>query len=297
MVLEQTYLININHRQPNWFESEKQTELSRLELNPNENFFTNFDMITNGSTVDEYFSFEDSVHSLEMLFSQRSTRTTLADRNIIKADVAPILQAPFESIRKKKLSEHLEQKLEKRRSRDDLISVNIIKEEMKSPSNAFRIQPAQSQLKFHRAQIELSQKLVTRPAISQLITSNIIKLDVAPNLQATQRSLNFQRTSIAMVHKLEHRPSASDLVDHNILKLGIDIASNLHATQQQLKFNITAATLDHKLENRPNADVLLEHHIMMEGTPNGKLPELELLNHQLEQRPSKESLIGVGILQ
>jgi len=265
--------INTVKSQPIWFETITHDENDNSHIVDSVSF--NLDIFTNGSTVDEDYSYTDSMLNMELLFGQRSSRSTLADRNIIKdSHVAPVLQATSESIRKKKISEYLEHKLEHRRSKEDLISANIIKQEMKSPSNALSLQPVQSQLKFHRTQIELSQKLEYRPDISELITSNIIKADVAPNLQAAQQALKFQRTSITMDHKLEHRPSVSELVGHNILKLGgIEVASNLHAAQQQLKFNIISATLDHKLENRPNHEVLVEHHIIMEddSIPNSHL--------------------------
>jgi len=302
---QQTYLLTVP--QINWFEMEKSSDVAPFVAETVIPFETPSDVEINPeSTVDETFSYIDSVHNLEQLLNHRSSANELSERNIIKdAHVSPALQATSESIRRKKLSEHLQHKLEHRRSKDDLISVNIIKPEMKHSSNAFSLQPAQTSLRFHKTQIELNHKLVERPTYSTLLTSNVITADVAPNLQAAQRALKFQQTSIVMVHKLEHRPAASVLVDHNILKVGgIDVASNLHAAQQQLKFNITAAALDHKLENRPKSEMLVGQRIMMDETePKNTVdveskPEIQLyLTKKLERRPSKDRLKEVKILQ
>jgi len=280
-----------------WFENEEQDYIDDILL-PEEAFDS--DIFRNASTVDETpFSFEESSFHLEQLLGQRSPRTSLEDRNIIKDDnVAPILQATSEVLRKRLIQENLEHRLERRRSKEDLISANIIKEEMKG-SVASSLQPAQVKLKFRRTQKELSQKLDHRPNVSQLVVVNIMNADVSPNLQATKRSLQFQTTSIAMDHKLEHRPSVSALMDHNILKPRVlDVAPNLHATQQQLKFHITACALDHKLENRRLPGELVESHIMKEFTdvPLESVDVARSLMQKLERRPSAERLIDQNIL-
>jgi hypothetical protein len=271
-------------------------------------FFDEFQNI-NLKLIEEEFSFIESSNQLEPLLEQRSPRYCLADRNIIKeAKVAPILQAASEILKKKRLLENLEHKLEIRPSKEDLISSNIIRAEMKG-NMASSLQPAQQQLKFHRQQIELGRHLDHRPEIGQLIDSNIMKVGISPNIQAARKALEFQTTGISLEQKLEHRPTVANLVDHNILKLGgiTDVAPNIQATQQQIKFQVMAFSLDHKLENRPGPYELAEHHVIGDPTeltaPTdfvvNKQPKLQVasvLTTKLESRPSLEFLVGHGIL-
>jgi len=172
----------------------------------------------------------------------------------------------------------LECKLEERPSKIELVSRNILKEEL-SGWVAPSIQGVQQKLKFQRRVDELEVLLEQRPNLITLVGSNILKgFSVAPILQAAQQMLKFKTLMNLMSQKLEYRPSYSVLVDQNIIKAGTAVSSNIQRTQQALKFQTTIATIDHKLEHRPSAEDLVALHIIKD------VAEILLYHHQVARR-------------
>ncbi|KAJ1822322.1 hypothetical protein LPJ56_000858, partial [Coemansia sp. RSA 2599] len=137
--------------------------------------------------------------------------TTTAISNVEAHDAAgtAVSTIPSEKL------ELLEHKLERRPTREELQSHNVLKPNNVAPA----LQAKAEQLKHRQLEDALEKKLERRPAKSELVEHNILKdTSVAPALQARQEELRRSRLEDELEQRLEQRPTKSELVEHNILK-------------------------------------------------------------------------------
>jgi len=235
-------------------------------------------------------------------------------------NVAPALVSAQQMIYFQQKLDNLENKLESRPERRELLDSHIIKAESYVSSN---LQATQQTLKFQTTVDTIDHKLdkAFRPSAESLKEHNIMKGNVgsmAPNLQATATSLRFLTIAATLDHKLEKRPALSVLFDSHILKTSLENANKNEDEDTPTRepafllfdgFHTTADTLESKLEHRPQMESLIENNILKENCQSvapslaaaqqnlSKHRRTNSLNIKLTMRPSKGHLKELNILK
>ncbi|KAI9220903.1 hypothetical protein BC828DRAFT_382423 [Blastocladiella britannica] len=110
----------------------------------------------------------------------RPTKDELVQRNILKDDkVAPRLQAAQEELKKKRLEDMLNHKMEQRAPMDKLVDQHILHSD---PSVAPALHAAQEALKRQQIEDGIAKSLRERPPVPELVAKSIIKAEDAPGV-------------------------------------------------------------------------------------------------------------------
>eukprot|EP00002_Diphylleia_rotans_P012757 TRINITY_DN2493_c0_g1_i1.p1 TRINITY_DN2493_c0_g1~~TRINITY_DN2493_c0_g1_i1.p1 ORF type:complete len:196 (-),score=39.18 TRINITY_DN2493_c0_g1_i1:831-1418(-) len=150
---------------------------------------------------------EQARSTLEPKIEQRPTRRELVEHNILKpGDVAPILQATHDVLKRQHIERHLDTRLDSRPSIGDLKDHNIIK----NPDVAPSLVPIQEALWWQKREDILESKLSHRATFEDLVHQRII-----PDEKDVERRRHVEGE---LEVKLDLRPSFEHLRNTNIIK-------------------------------------------------------------------------------